>query len=112
MIGKVVLKSTHTGDDAKVSPGKWKTVPHLSCGEKTGYLCIQFGNDKMSTTEALKPADARLMAASKELLQGLKNVVETMRKCQVQYPPTTFVYDELEAIAQQAKAIIAKAGQE
>jgi hypothetical protein len=72
MVGKVVCKSTHTEDDKKPSPGKWKTVPHLHLGMPTGYLCIQFGNDEMTISEALKPADARIMAASKELYQELK----------------------------------------
>ena len=51
------------------TPGPWKVIrsPHGN-----DYRCVQLGADEMYTTLEMLPADARLIAASPDLLQALK----------------------------------------
>jgi len=50
-----------------------------------------------------------LDACKKEITRlrtGLEDVLIVVRKCQVEYPPTTFVHDQLEAIAVKTEEVL------
>ena len=78
------------------------------------FLCVGMGVF-LATAAPCPPEDEEVIVyrlrlqRDLDLLAALEGVVETMRQCQVQYPPTTFVYDQLESILQQAQAAITQA---
>jgi hypothetical protein len=87
--------TTHT-------PGPWKTVKP-GHGHATEYLCVQIGADETYTTLEMLPADARLVAASPDLLALAERfldwaMVGTNPFC---YPPGAI--EQLVAVMSKAK---------
>lgn len=66
-------------EEASFTPGPWKAVPPAH-GNPTEYLCVQIGEDENYSTLELKPADAKLIAASPEMYDALLPILDEAKE--------------------------------